>query len=202
MLGSGVALPGRQLRPRRLPDQHRRRRAGGRPRAALRGPTRCSSCRRSSASHGGRELIGVNDIVLTSGMLGRMAMLEWRGRRPVAGRARAATGRSWPPRPGRRRTTCRRAGRCWPGVWTRSCSPSSRRTRCTPGRWCSAGRTTWSSPTAPRTCRCEVIVDGHVAGRLDSAGAVSGEHGRRRRAARPALGDVVLRPLPEHRSRT
>ncbi|HEU0194856.1 MAG TPA: NAD(+)/NADH kinase [Gaiellales bacterium] len=29
------------------------------------------------AAHGGRELVGINDIVLTSSILGRMAMLEW-----------------------------------------------------------------------------------------------------------------------------
>jgi NAD+ kinase len=30
-----------------------------------------------AAGHGGRELVGINDIVLTSSILGRMAMLEW-----------------------------------------------------------------------------------------------------------------------------
>jgi NAD+ kinase len=30
------------------------------------------------ADHGDRELVGINDIVLTSSILGRMAMLEWR----------------------------------------------------------------------------------------------------------------------------
>ena len=31
-----------------------------------------------AANHGDRELVGINDIVLTSSILGRMAMLEWR----------------------------------------------------------------------------------------------------------------------------
>ena len=82
---------------------------------------------------GSERRVALNDLVVTSGVLGRMILLEWSVQARRSGGS-AVTASSARRRRARQATTSRTAAPCSSGAWMRWRSPSSHRTRSTRAR--------------------------------------------------------------------
>ena len=97
-------------------------------------------------------MTGVNDIVLTSGLLGRMALLEWLVDGESLGEL-GCDGAILSTPTGSTAYNLSAGGPVLAWGWTALRSRSCPRTRCTHGRWWSAAGIGWSWSTGRWTCR-------------------------------------------------
>ena len=158
-LGTGVAGDRRQLRPRRLPrlDRAATSLEDG-PARVFAGEYVVVELPTLEVEAGGERHAAVNDVVVTSSIIGRMIELAWAIGGEDLGRL-ACDGMICSTPSG---STAYNLSNGGPGARlgasTRWRSPSSRRTRCTRARSSSRGAATSSSGTGRATSRVAVLV--------------------------------------------